>query len=188
VPTPAPTPTPTAAPGAPAPAAGPSGRDSASYEREIADLRQECAQRRTALRTAEEQVSSLEAQLSARDERIRELEAQLDARDSALAAELDRRLATVPEDKRHLVAGQTVSDRLAHLASMQAAGVFSTPVEPPPAPLPPNPLQPGPPQRDPVEAPRTYQEWARWPTEKAKQWKQENPEAYEDLRRTSGRY
>jgi TolA-binding protein len=145
---------------------------------QIRDLRDENAQRRVALREAQErhtgEIGTLQTQMAERDTRINELLAQLQSREAALEGELNRRLEQVPEAMRGLVKGATVEERLNHLAEMQAAGLFG-------ATLPRNPELPGTSPRTPETGPKSYEEMLNWDTKKFAEFQKAYPARFKEL-------
>jgi hypothetical protein len=120
----------------------------------------------TALTAADGRATDAETRASAAEQRVVQLEA-------ALQAELDRRLADVPEEKRTVVKGASPEERLAHLEELRAAGFLAGPA--------PNPRMPAPRIVQPVEGPKTLTEWAGMPPKAAQSWQAENPDAYQKL-------
>lgn len=162
----------------------------------VAKLRDEAANHRLKAkesaeraRQAEEAATKAREAAEAEAKRIQdEYEAKLndalalaDNRGKVLEAELERKLGVIPEEKRGFTAtalwqSSSVEQRLDFLAALASTGAISAPA--------PNPAQPAPALRAVVsDGPQTYADWARMETNRAADWKRNNPEAWDRLRR-----
>lgn len=149
----------------------------------VQQLRDEAARNRVIARDATQELESTrtvaQTNLAASEQRLAEAEARAGDLEAALTEELNRQMAEIPEAKRVIVAGSTVREKLNHIATLRAAGVLATE-------LPRNPTLPsGGTRPSTPESPKTLAQWAAWPTQKAKDWKAANPEAYNALERAA---